>query len=499
MTFQARVNADPVIKKSVTIDHQGPWIIRIFGKAVSQLFHIRYVNTSEPHELLKTVDSMNVCVGHYKEKYHALVDSNGNVGSGKFCSTDIVQCEGQFYNGTIRSHTCELLIPTSKTRCDSCTKYGDALRSKYSRYEKSKGIDRTAIGSHVPMKFLRPKELTKRSHGLAKAITQRNQRIRRLQNQLKTAIKDDAQYLNEELSGSLQEVVRESVQECPDTLKKGSFEYLFWEEQKKEWRTKDPRGHRWHPMMVKWALNLRYSSPKGYRNLQSSGVLKLPGLTTLRDYTYWSKVESGFSETAIEYVMDEMNWPQREPHQKYVTLLHDEMKIQSDLVYDKTTGNLVGFVDLGETNNRLRAYEQALNKNEAPEHSIAKQMLVFMIRGLFYNFTYPIASFPTTNTLADEIFSLTWEAIEHLETAGFKVAAVTCDGAATNRCFFDLNADQEGLVYKTKNVCAMEEEPRQIYFITDPPHLIKCVRNAFASSFAHNKTRILWVSVYVLP
>lgn len=34
--------------------------------------------------------------------------------------------------------------------------------------------------------------------------------------------------------------------------------------------------------------------------------------------------------------------------QRYVALLFDEMKIQSNLVFDKQTNELIGFVDLGD-------------------------------------------------------------------------------------------------------------------------------------------------------
>ena len=38
---------------------------------------------------------------------------------------------------------------------------------------------------------------------------------------------------------------------------------------------------------------------------------------------------------------------------RYVILIVDEMKVQEDLVYDKTGCNLLGFVNLGEVNNEL--------------------------------------------------------------------------------------------------------------------------------------------------
>ena len=38
----------------------------------------------------------------------------------------------------------------------------------------------------------------------------------------------------------------------------------------------------------------------------------------------------------------------------------DEMHIKHDLVYDKHDGSLIGFVDLGSTNNQLLEFEKAL-------------------------------------------------------------------------------------------------------------------------------------------
>ena len=36
------------------------------------------------------------------------------------------------------------------------------------------------------------------------------------------------------------------------------------------------------------------------------------------------------------------------PHERFVTILIGEMEIQEDLIWDKYTGALIGFVDLGD-------------------------------------------------------------------------------------------------------------------------------------------------------
>lgn len=47
-----------------------------------------------------------------------------------------------------------------------------------------------------------------------------------------------------------------------------------------------------------------------------------------------------------------------------VILLLDEMYIRENLVYNKHTGEIVGFADLGDVNNHLLAFEKKVKGNE---------------------------------------------------------------------------------------------------------------------------------------
>ena len=67
--------------------------------------------------------------------------------------------------------------------------------------------------------------------------------------------------------------------------------------------------------------------------------------------------------------------------------------------------------------------------------------------------------------------------------------ATTFDGASVNRRLVKIHSlGSHDLVYKVHNPYASEE--RYLYFFSDPPHLMKTVRNAWASPKCH-----LWVSV----
>ena len=48
-----------------------------------------------------------------------------------------------------------------------------------------------------------------------------------------------------------------------------------------------------------------------------------------------------------------------------------------------------------------------------------------------------------------------------------------------NRCLVAIHDRSAQLLYKTKNIHAAEE--RDIFFFSDPPHLMKTTRNCWAS------------------
>lgn len=52
---------------------------------------------------------------------------------------------------------------------------------------------------------------------------------------------------------------------------------------------------------------------------------------------------------------------QCEEREKYVILLLDEIHVKQNLTFDKHSGELIGFMNLGEINSHLLALEQSLS------------------------------------------------------------------------------------------------------------------------------------------
>ena len=78
------------------------------------------------------------------------------------------------------------------------------------------------------------------------------------------------------------------------------FMKLFWEEQQKA-ASVDPRGMRWHPMMIRFAIYLHYQSHRAYEALR--GVLHLPNKSTLRDYTNVFRPHEGYQEVVFQVLV----------------------------------------------------------------------------------------------------------------------------------------------------------------------------------------------------
>ena len=120
-----------------------------------------------------------------------------------------------------------------------------------------------------------------------------------------------------------------------------SFQALFWQQQLQASSLGNLRSMRWHPVMIKWCL-LHRSSSKAYEMVRKTGVIHLPSGRTLRDYTHFAPSLCGFNASSDQQLLEAAN--QTKPHHlsKQVVLLVDEMYVKEGLVFNKTSGALVG-------------------------------------------------------------------------------------------------------------------------------------------------------------
>ena len=246
------------------------------------------------------------------------------------------------------------------------------------------------------------------------------------------------------------------------------FMKMFWEEQNKL-QCSSPHGVKYHPMLIRFCLSLYAKSARAYDELRSSNVLTLPRQRTLRDYRNAIKPQAGFNPEVIQQLCDTTN--DLAGYQRYVVISMDEMKIKDNLVYDKSSEELIGFVDLGDPILNYGSFEDTTK--------LATSVLVFYIRRVASKLKFPLAYINTTGAKSFQIMPLFWEAVSILEiTCKLPVVAIVCDGASSNRKFFKLHEyldDKHNteVTHRTRNLFAAEL--RYIWFFSDAPHLMMIV------------------------
>ena len=393
---------------------------------------------------------------------------------------------------TIRHSECELLLPyiNSGSRCSACIKYMKTLRSLCSRHTKQSelGLSRmTSADSHVNYRYLRTPEKEQRLRELHSQHRNTSKQMQRVQHRLAVAIKEEGISVDESMHGDLRQIMEKCANKVTSEHPVGSLARVFWEQLLKAASCSNQRQMRWHPLIVKWCLYLRHQSSSAYETMRQSGLILLPSQRTLRDYTHYTSTAIGFFDDIDQQLMDAADISSLSGYQRCVAVIMDEMHIREGLVYDKHSGALLGFTDLGDVNNLLMEFERSLT-SDAPTESLSKSMLVLMVRGLFTRLQFPYAQFACSSVTGDQLFSPFWEGVWRLERCGITVV-VTADEGAPNRTFMRIHraVGSDSFPYKVLNPFASEE--RYIHFISDPPHLLKTVRNCWAS-----KKRHLWVS-----
>ena len=301
-------------------------------------------------------------------------------------------------------------------RCKQCTNFRATLRVRNNRLQR-RTESRTEPSSSVPYCVLSKEEMQTRMKNLHCELRKIQKQRARQKQIVEAAVDKHGITLDEEIHNDLKQIIKTENSELFNT-----FQKVFWQQQVHAAFKDDARGMRWHPLMIKWCIYLRHQSQSAYETLRHSKCISLPSQRTLRDCTHHIKPTPGFSADVDVQLYSAAKLHQCEGREKYVILIIDEMHVKEDLVFDKHSGELIGFTNIGEINSQLLALEQSLNNETHPvDIPLASSMMTFMVRGLFSHLQFPYAYFPCRNVTGDLLFDPLWEAVCRLERSGFKV------------------------------------------------------------------------------
>ena len=462
----------------------------------------------------------------------------------------------QFHKKVIRSAKCTIFLPSMDTAgnspCDSCNKSEHYLRTLRSRSITAKSIEEKQ-SKFKRLDQMEHDELLKTARETSQKYKLMHDKVRRL-DAYKSKMENVGSTTNEDLTqlfGDLQKALKDKRSMCEspvckwDSCKKQfcSCEELLdhtkthigiqndiapnlrnynckWENCNKSYQKKkllenhlvshtgDARTHffeillndqakalntesrqmRWHPVIIRWCLRLYNKSHSSYNALQNSGFLKLPTGRTLSDYKNFDKPGAGWNVNQLGEMKKRYEEINLNGSASLGGLFFDEVKVKEGLVFDPSSWELIGFTDLGTDDDDLNG----LLKGDGSEHSsgngLATHVLQFFFKSLFANFEYPCAYFLTTGIKSPKLNKLFWEGVSLLHSHNFVVLLVCCDGAAANRAFMKMNTkcgDATSVGYNF-----FSHHP--LFMLSDPPHLIKKLRNNLSGSgFSDKCARLL--------
>ena len=220
----------------------------------------------------------------------------------------------------------------------------------------SKQKHSVATSSHVNDRYLSAHQLKDRMTNIRRTKKCLQLKINGLKAKLAARVENESVMLDEETAADFQQIIdiKMSTSYLPE-----SFRSLFWQQQKEALQSKN-KGRRWHPLIIRWCLYLRHHSSKAYDALRDSGCILLPSQRTLWDYSHCAKASAGYSTEEDRQLKRAANIESCPEWHKLAIILIDEMYIKESLVFDKHSGRMVGFVDLGEVNNHLAAFERSV-------------------------------------------------------------------------------------------------------------------------------------------
>jgi hypothetical protein len=182
---------------------------------------------------------------------------------------------------------------------------------------------------------------------------------------------------------------------------------------------------------------------------------------------------------------------------KFGGLFFYEVKIKEGWLFDPSSWALIGFTDL------------CSDKSDTPDgnttmssvrESLATHVLQFFFKSIFQ---FPCAYFLTNGISAHNLNRTFWQGVSLLHSFDFKVLLSCCDGASENRAFMAMNGCTDT---ESQTINPFSKFP--LFFMSDPPHLIKKLRNniynsgykEYSSRYTRclllNSKNILWEHIY---
>ena len=216
--------------------------------------------------------------------------------------------------------------------------------------------------------------------------------------------------------------------------------------------TRKSGGKRYTPEMKSFAISLYHVSGKAYRLV--SKFFHLPSKSSLLRWVSGLPISPGISQQALDAIESKVKC--MSDAAKVCTISMDEISLKTSLQYDSTRDQVVGVEDFGNGNRT---------------NHLATSAVVFMARGLTSNWKQPLGYYLVHESCSSSMLKTKlFEIISQVTSIGLNVCAVISDLGSN---FQKLLKEMDITPTTSWFMC----NGKKIFYLFDPPHLIKAVRN----------------------
>lgn len=333
------------------------------------------------------------------------------------------------------NNVCSIFLCFSGQVCVSCRYTRKALLTRRSRLKRSTSRNLLSAAQKLRLARQKNKRLSSRVGNLKKQLCKMQE-----ENSSKPE-----EVLEAEIS-ALNPKQQECVRQCFSAAKK-----------------KSSKGNKYTKAWILECILMKMKSAKLYEHLRSHNIISLPSKSTLKRYLRTYKTAFGFSHKVLS---------QLKKRTRHISsfklrggLLVDEVKLSEHLNVT-SSGRIEGFVDLGH----FTAEEQDI----PCDHGMIVMFVPFTGK-----WTQVIGAFATRgNVKAEMLAEILTEATILAKASELLVDFITCDGASWNRRMWNILR----IGVKNGKITCSREHPvdpsRELFFLSDFPHLFKCLRNS---------------------
>ena len=196
-------------------------------------------------------------------------------------------------------------------------------------------------------------------------------------------------------------------------------------------------------------------SGSAYKAIATLLKFKLPSKSSMSRWLQGYNLSSGLNKEGFAALKVKVNSMKESDRRCMLGI--DEMSLKRHIFYDVKSDKIQGIEDFG-------------NNNRSSQ--VASSVLVLMAHGINRNWK-PISFYFSNNSCPSEKLQVILkEAIVHLQQLGLEVQSVVSDMGSNSIKL----AKESGV---TANQPFFKVKDQKLFYIFDPPHLIKSIRNNF--------------------